>query len=60
MKIIKTIVIILVLFLLGLAGSWYFVTKKLATELNEKYAGKEFAIKGLDKIDYFIGLFKAN
>ena len=54
MKIIKTIVIILVLFLLGLAGLWYFVTKKLATELNEKYAGKEFAIKGVDKIDYFI------
>jgi hypothetical protein len=54
MKIIKTIVIILVLFLLGLAGAWYFVTDKLATELNEKYAGKEFAIKSVDKTDYFI------
>ena len=39
MKIIKIIVIILVLFLLGLAGGWYFVTDKIATELNKKYAG---------------------
>jgi hypothetical protein len=54
MKIIKIIVIILVLFLLGLAGGWYFVTDKIATELNEKYAGKEFAINGVDKTEYFI------
>jgi len=53
-KVIKILVIIVVLFLLGLAGAWYFVTDKLATELNEKYAGKKFAIKGVDKTDYFI------
>ena len=54
MKAIKIIFILLVLALLSLAGLWYYVTDRVATELNEKYAGKEFAVKGIDKTDYFI------
>ncbi len=54
MKAIKIIFILLVLTLLSLAGLWYYVTDRVATELNEKYAGKEFAVKGIDKTDYFI------
>ena len=54
MKVIKIIFILLVLALLSLAGLWYYVTDKVATELNTKYAGKEFAVKGIDKTDYFI------
>ncbi len=54
MKVIKIIFIILLLVLLSLAGLWYYVTNRVAAELNEKYAGKEFEIKGIDKTDYFI------
>lgn len=54
MKIIKIIFIFLVLVLFSISGLWYYVTDKVATELNEKYAGKEFAVRGVDKTDYFI------
>jgi hypothetical protein len=54
MKLIKIIVSILILLLLSLVGMWHYVTNKVATELNEKYAGKEFAVNGIDKTSYFI------
>ncbi|MDP4708456.1 MAG: hypothetical protein NWS20_00405 [Rickettsiaceae bacterium] len=59
MKLIKFIVIILVLLLAAISGVWYYATNHVANEINTKYAGQKFAVKGIDKNDYFITFDKA-
>jgi hypothetical protein len=54
MKLLKFIAIIIVVCFLGVAGGWYYITNKVALELNTKYAGQTFSLKGIDKQDYFV------
>ncbi|GAB4165019.1 MAG: hypothetical protein Tsb006_4570 [Rickettsiaceae bacterium] len=54
MRLAKFIIVILILGFLGVIGLWYYVTGKVAAELNSKYAGQKFDITGLDKSEYFV------
>ena len=58
MRIIKFLIIILVLVFLGLVGGWYFITLKVASELNNKYSGQEIEINAID--GYFVHFDKAS
>lgn len=54
MKLIRFLVIILLLIIAVICGVWYYITSHVANEINKQYAGQQFAVKGLDKKDYFI------
>lgn len=54
MKLIKFLIAFIILFIVAVGGAWYFVTFKVASDLNNKYARKQMPVKGLDKNDYFI------
>ena len=60
MRLIKFLIAFSVLILVAVGSAWYYVTFKVAGELNEKYAGKQMPVKGLDKSDYFIEFGKVN
>lgn len=60
MKIVKFLVLFIVLVLLAVGGSWYYVTFKVAHKLNEEYAGTQIPVKGIDKQDYFVSFDQAN
>ena len=54
MRVIKVLIIVAVLVLAGVSGGWFYVTNKVADQINNEYAGKKFAVKGVDNSDYFI------
>jgi len=54
MRLVKIFIFFIVLVLLALGGSWYYVTFKVAQDINAQYAGKQIPIKGLNKQDYFV------
>ncbi len=59
MRLIKAFIIILLLALVGIVGGWFYVTDKVAEQINAEYAGKKIAVKGIDKKDYFISFKSA-
>lgn len=60
MKLIKFLIAFIILVLIAVGGLWYFVTFKVSSELNDKYAGKQMPIKGPDERDYFIAFDQVN
>ena len=58
MRLIKTgstfLIALLLLIMVALSGTWYYATSYTAKELNLKYAGKKFAVTGIDKKEYFV------
>ena len=59
MRLIKVFIVILLLALVGIVGGWFYVTDKVAEQINAEYAGKKMAVKGVDKKDYFISFKNA-
>lgn len=60
MRLIKFLIAFIILILIAVGGFWYYVTFKVSSELNDKYAGKQMPIKGLDERDYFIAFDRVN
>lgn len=60
MRLIKVLIFFVVILLLALGGSWYYVTFKVAQDINDKYAGKQMPMKGIDKKDYFVSFDSVN
>ena len=54
MRLVKFILILSAIIFLGLVGGRYYFMNKIATDLNSKYANKKFAVRNIDKADYFI------
>lgn len=54
MKLVKIFSFFIILILLGLGSSWYYVTSQVAQDINAQYAGKKMPIKGLNKQAYFV------
>lgn len=54
MRLVKFLILFIILSFLGLVGSWYYVTDKVAIEINSKYANKPIALQGIDQEDYFV------
>ncbi len=53
-QLIKFLLIVLVFLLVSISGIWYYGMNYVANEINTKYARQKFAVKGIDKNDYFI------
>ena len=53
-RLIKASIAIFTVFLILLSAGWYYVTSKVASELNAKYADKKISLKNLENNDYFI------
>ena len=60
MRIIKIVIVILLLALASVVGGWFYITDKVANQINQEYAGKKIAVKGMDKQDYFINFENAS
>jgi hypothetical protein len=54
MKVIKLLTIIVSLLILVVGSGGYYVTSKIAGEVNRQYANKQIGVKGIDKQDYFV------
>lgn len=60
MRLIKFLISFIILILVAVGSAWYYVTFKVAGELNDKYAGKQMPVKGIDESDYFVEFSKVN
>lgn len=60
MKLIRFLVIMLLLLLVAVCGIWFYVTKHIADEINNKYAGEKFSALGIDSKEYFITFDKVS
>ncbi|MGC0372399.1 MAG: hypothetical protein DGJ47_001112 [Rickettsiaceae bacterium] len=53
-KLLKYTTLFLLSIFILMGGLWYYVTLKVASEINQQYAGKKIAVKDLKSEDYFI------
>lgn len=60
MKLVKYLVILIALILMAYGASWYYVMNRIATEINDKYAGKKHLINGMSDEDYHATFTKAS
>lgn len=53
MKLIKYFVFLMILIILACGAIWYYSMSNIASEINNKFAGKKHEIKGLSSEDYY-------
>lgn len=58
MKLVRIVFFLAVLIILAMSAAWWYLTGKIASELNTKYAAKKILVKGVDNSDYYISFDK--
>lgn len=59
MRLIKLLITLIILFVAGYIGGWFYITNKISSELNQRFAGKKFFLKGVQGEEYYTTFEKA-